>query len=133
MMTSEQEYAAAQNRLVLSEKAKSEYQQGLTEDQKRLELLKNDATAKAEEQFTQITLVFQKRMNLVRGAIEGSRSVAEKDRHVHELAEILREAQSEYEQVLEKLQQIFEETVKNNELLPLRRETLLKLNKELDK
>jgi predicted GIY-YIG superfamily endonuclease len=132
-MTTEQDYAAVEHRLFLSDKAKREYQQGLTEDQKRLELLKNDATAKAEEQFTQVTLVYQKRMSVVREAIEASRSVAEKDRHVHELADVLREAQSEYELVLEKLQQLFAEIAKNNELLPLKRETLLKLNKELDK
>lgn len=132
-MTTEQDYAAVEHKLFLSDKAKREYQQGLSEDQKRLELLKNDATAKAQEQFTQITLVFQKRMDTVQKAIEASRTVAEKDRHVHELADVLREAQSEYEMVLEKLQQIFDETVKSNELLPLKRETLLKLNKELDR
>lgn len=132
-MTSEQEYVAAQNRLVLSEKAKSEYQQNLSEDQQKLEAMKQDAASQAQEQFVQVTLVYQKRLDTVQKAIEASRTVADKDRHVHEFSEVLREAHSEYELVLEKLQQLFVEIAKNNELLPLKRETLLKLNKELDK
>jgi predicted AlkP superfamily phosphohydrolase/phosphomutase len=132
-MASEQEWIAAENRRILSEKAKREYQQSLSEDQQKLEQLKRDAAAQAQEQFMQVTLVFQKRMDVVLKAVEASRMVAEKDRHMYELSQVVREAQVEYELVLEKLQQLFDEVARGNELLPLKRETLLKLNKELDK